>query len=345
MPKMFTFDPADYAATFAAQDYVHIPQGLTEEYYKIVWAQVEEYQRTHVLKNFAIGDKQQALYQFPQDQDYVGEFLRMAGGVSGYEPTELVISERHIKAYEADAVSYPLAHKDRHATELAIGFAVRVPKGSTLVLYPQDEREENPFNSSTEWRASIDPQRLPEVTLKDAQRIEIQDGPRDVMIFRGRSIWHMREHPAHTVMLYFKLNAFNSDPLGEDPRSPAWRSRTLKLLKDPDPEVALTIPILGRRVDYVQRRWNREWQEIAGVVLYGEKHFTIDAVEFAALRAMDGRRSLRDVAEAVAGKEQLAEVYHKVRRLAARGIVDLLPVPAPDSRRHGTIRKAALAGS
>src|SRR5262245_28067518 len=142
MPQMFNFDPADYADVFADQEYVHIPNGLSAHYYDVVRAQVEEYLRTQIMKNFAIGDKQQALYQFPDNHDYVGEFLRTVGGVCGFDPAQLVISERHIKAYEADAVPYPLPHKDRFATDLAVGFAVRVPQGSTLVLYPDDDRED-----------------------------------------------------------------------------------------------------------------------------------------------------------------------------------------------------------
>src|SRR4051812_15719237 len=73
MPPMFTFDPADHAPAFAAQEYVHIPNGLTEEYYAVVCGQVEEYLRTRLMKNFAIGDKQQALYQFPDGGDHVGQ--------------------------------------------------------------------------------------------------------------------------------------------------------------------------------------------------------------------------------------------------------------------------------
>src|SRR5262249_28130790 len=103
MKRMFTFDPSAYAAAFAAQEWVHIPQGLTEGYPAAACRQVEDNLRTSLMSNFAIGDKQQAMYQFPDDADYLGEFLGMVGGVCGLDPAKLVVSERHIKAYEAGA--------------------------------------------------------------------------------------------------------------------------------------------------------------------------------------------------------------------------------------------------
>ena len=121
--------------------------------------------RGELLSKFAVGDKQQAMYQFPDGRDYHAELVAAVAGVCGVEPAALVLSERHIKAYEATAVPDPPAHKDRFASEFAVGFSVRVPEGSTLVLYPRDERAVNPFNSSTELRASLRPDALPEKTL------------------------------------------------------------------------------------------------------------------------------------------------------------------------------------
>src|SRR5262245_14767880 len=114
MKRMFTFDPSRYAATFAAQEWVHIPQGLSEGYFAAACRQVEDSLRTSLMKDFAIGDKQQAMYQFPDD-DHLGEFFSVVGGVCGLDPARLVLSERHIKAYEAGAAPDPLPHKDRCA--------------------------------------------------------------------------------------------------------------------------------------------------------------------------------------------------------------------------------------
>ena len=328
MTAMFAFQPQKYAAAFAKEGFVHIRQGLAAEFYQVLARQVDDYLAGDLLADFAIGDKQQALYEFPGGADYHGELVDAVGGVCGVEPGRLVLSERHIKAYEAKAIPDPLAHKDRFASEFAVGFAVRVAPGSTLALYPYEEQDVNPFNSSTELRASLRPECLPETTLRSARRVSIMDAPGDVIIFRGRSMWHLRSRPAGTVMLYLKLNSYNCDPLGEDPASTAVRIHTTEALALPDAEMAHMIPLLGRRVDYVQRRYNRDWQEVAGVVLWGQRHFTIDQEELRILQALDGRRSVEKMIEALdlpIGREACAA---KLRSLAARGVIDLVSAHA-----------------
>ena len=89
-------------------------------------------------------------------------------------------------------------------------------------------------------------------------------------------------------MVYFKLNAYHCDPLGEDPRTAEYEERARFLASQPDEQVGQAIPVLARRVDYIHRRYNRHWQEVIGVVLWGERHFTIDEQELEALKAMDG---------------------------------------------------------
>jgi hypothetical protein len=261
--------------------------------------------------------------------------------VCGLDPTSLVLSERHIKAYEPKAIPDPLAHKDRFASEVSVGFSVKVPEGSTLVLYPYDELDVNPFNSSTELRASLKPEDLPEVTLKNGRRIAINDRPRDVIMFRGNAIWHLRSKPAGTVMLYLKLNSFNCDPLGEDPATTAFRKRTQDLLTQADAHFEAMVPLLGRRLDYVQRRCNRDWKEVIGVILWGERHFSIDEDDLRALQAVDGRRTVRDIVEAMNDELSWNVRSGKLRYLAARGAIDLVPVKvAGNGAAHQTREKA-----
>jgi hypothetical protein len=128
-------------------------------------------------------------------------------------------------------------------------------------------------------------------------------------------------------MLYFKLNALNCDPLGEDRRTPEFARRTQAALELDDGQLARLVPMVGRRVDFIHRLYNRDWREIIGVVLWGEKHFTIDEDELAMLRAMDGRRTVGDVAAVTgAGGTNGDSALSKVRRLARRGVIDLLQV-------------------
>ena len=319
--KMFNFDPAQYAEQFAREGYVHIRGGVTEDFYRKAVEQVELNMRTKLMKEFAIGDKQQAMYEFPGDgADYTREACEAVGGVCGLNPQDMVLSERHIKAYDATAAAEPNAHKDRFASQISVGLSIHVKEGSTLVLYPYDELDINPFNTSVQLRASLSPDRYPEPALKRGKRVEIKDAARDVIMFRGHKFWHLRANPALTTMLYLKLNAFNCDPLGEDPRTEAFRQRTQAAADLADELLEKAVPMIGRRVDYIHRHYNRDWKEVLGVVLWGEKHFTIDEDELKMLQACDGKRTVGSVA---AEARDRAAMLQKVRRLAKRGVLDL----------------------
>jgi hypothetical protein len=324
--KMFCFDPAKYAAHFAREGYVHIPQGVTEQFFAKMVRQVEENMKSKTMKEFAIGDKQQAMYEFPDDgSDYATELCKAVGAVCGLDGDKIVLSERHVKAYDASAAAEPHAHKDRFASQISVGLSVHVKEGSTLVLYPYDENEVNPFNRSVDLRASLSQDQYPEPRLKKARRVEIKDAARDVIMFRGHSIWHLRANPALTTMLYFKVNAFNCDPLGEDRRTAEFKQRSTSAADGAnDAQLETMVPLIGRRVDYMHTHYSRDWQEIPGVVLWGEKHFSIDPDEMRFLRAIDGKRTVGEIARGVAnGGGDAASMLAKVRRIARRGVIDL----------------------
>src|SRR6185437_6789212 len=335
MTQMFTFDASDYAKIFAEQDYVCIPQGLTEAAFERLSKQVNDYIDAKRMPEFARGNKQQSLYDFPRDNDFYDQFVQAMATLAGLDPEKLVISERHIKAYEADAVPNPMPHKDRLATELSVGFTIRNPKNSTLVLYPHTDRRVNPFQSWAELRAALPPEKLPAEVLKNAPRIAFQDQPRDVIAFRGNETWHLREGGADTIMLYFKINAFHSDPLGEDPRTEAFSKQTQQFAALPDRDLADLVPILARRIDYIHRRYNCLWQEQLGVVLAGKMHFDIDEQELQLLRAIDGKRPIRALLSPSVEASEYTALLHKLRHLAQQGIIDLLP-PKTVSDANGT---------
>lgn len=323
--RLFTFNPAEYADAYAREGYVHIKSGVSKEFYERMSKQVNEYISTRVMKEFAIGDKQQAMYEFPSDGEYVEQLLQSVGAVCGLDPQTLVMSERHIKAYESGADPEPHAHKDRFASEVSVGISVHVREGSTLVLYPYDELDVNPFNASTLLRASLSTDRHPEPRLKHARRVEINDSPGDVIMFRGHKIWHLRSNPANTTMLYLKLNSMNCDPLGEDPRTAVIRQETQKIVGCPDDQLLQLIALIGRRVDYMHKFYDRLWQEVPGVVLWGEKHYTLDDDEFRSLKLMNGRRTVEEIITELGLNGNKAAIVSKIRKLALRGVVDLLP--------------------
>ena len=83
------------------------------------------------------------------------------------------------------------------------------------------------------------------------------------------------------------------------------------------------IPRIGRRVDHFHKFYNRDWREIPGVVLFNEKHFSLDQDEFKMVQAMDGKK---DVAAIVRASEttDFAAGLGKIRRMARRGVIDLI---------------------
>ncbi len=320
--RMFNFSARDYAVEFAKKGYVHIPNGLTKEFYDLLSAQVDNHLEANRLKEWAIGNKQQGLYHFPEGVDYYAEFMQAIGTVCGLDPKKLTLSERHIKAYEANANPNPLAHKDRYASEISVGLSVTVPPGSRLVLYPKDDVSVNTYNTSARLRASFTEDNTPEKLLKNATKVIIEDSPGDIVIFRGNAVWHLRENPANTTNLYLKLNSFNCDPLGEDPYTEIVRQQTLSLLKASDETLKQSVPLLGRRVDYVHRQLSRQWDETTEVVFWGDRTLPVGDSEFEALKHLDWNNNVGGVIQKMNGKGE-AHGIQAIRRLASLGAVDL----------------------
>src|SRR2546428_12885590 len=91
--RMFTFDPADYAEAYATKGFVHIKSGLTREYLQsVIQAAEENMKAEQLMKQFAIGDKQQAKYELPST-DHYEELRQTVGRVMGAEPNDLILSE------------------------------------------------------------------------------------------------------------------------------------------------------------------------------------------------------------------------------------------------------------
>lgn len=327
---MFSFDPAPHNAALKRDGYVHIRGGLTDEFRSLVTAQVENFIREKRIENLRLGDKLQALYEFPSDgagsqEPYLRQFFEGIGGVAGIDPGRLVVSERHIKNYETGADPRPLAHKDRFPTKLSVGFALKVPAGSTLVLYPQTDVGSNPFNSSAEYRGSFTPDRTPEHRLEGAKSVEIQDRPGDLIVFYGSRIWHLRRQAADTIMLYFKMNDFNSDPLGEDPYTSRVTAATRERAERDDATLSTLYPMIGRSVESLRRHIDRDWNEYPGVVVAGHGFVGVESEELPLLKMADGTHRIGEIVSQGASGPQLLQ---SARRLALCGVLDLFDKPA-----------------
>jgi hypothetical protein len=318
--KLFAFDPMDYREVYARRGWVHIPGGLTPEFFSLLDRQVGETLGQSSLPEFQLGGKQQALYEFPAGGNYLEELRSGVGTVTGLDASQLVLAERHIKAYEADAECEPSPHKDRFASQVSVGFSVRIPEASRLVLYPTSDVSVNPYHSWAELRAAFPAERSPERILSGAEAISISDRPGDVVMFRGNALWHKRSNPANAIVLYLKLNGTNCDTLGEDPGSAQRRAETLILAERGDLELLSLVPELGRAMLRVERRSSRDWQESIHVCVAGAPPIEIDETELAILRAADGRTPVALFPKQPPLRSVLCE---HVRRLARIGAIDL----------------------
>jgi len=182
--RIFDFDPADHRADYEANGWVHIPRGVTAEFHELLLDYAREELGEHMLEGFAIkGKKEQSLFEFPEGVDYPDETFDVIAALCGLNRATMTLSERHIQAYEASAAPEPPAHKDRFPSQVSVGLSITIPEDSRLVLYPYDHRALNPYNTSAGFRRSLQPEELPEVALRDAREVEIDDHDRDVVVF------------------------------------------------------------------------------------------------------------------------------------------------------------------
>jgi hypothetical protein len=268
--KIFDFDPNDYVDTYSSQEWVHIREGVSEEFHQVLLQYASDERNKHLLSDWAKGNKEQSLFDFPVDVDYPNELFDTVAQVCGLNRAGMTLSERHIKSYEADAAPEPQAHKDRFPSQVSVGLSIEIPDESTLVLYPEEHRGVNVFNKASDFSASLQPDELPEVVLKTAREVELNDHGRDVVMFAGSSMWHLRRRAARSLNLYLKFNDFGCDPLGEDPRTAELRSRTLSALGSSNGhDLDALTPALSRRFDTMARVYLRNGQELLQAELFG----------------------------------------------------------------------------
>jgi hypothetical protein len=322
--RVFAFDPADFREQYAEQGWLHIQQGVTPEFSEALKDFADREFGSHQVEGRAIaGAKTQALYEFPEGA--LDEVFDVVAATCGLERATMTLSERHVKWYDADADPNPNAHKDRLASQVSMGISIEVPEGSHLVLYPEVDVGVNPYNVSGALPKSLDPAQRPEVLLRDVKGLEIHDQPGDVMMFRGSAMWHLRRRPAGAKNLYLKLNDFNSDPLGEDPMTPARREATLDAVRRSEAAPDGTRVLLGRRMDSVARIYTRNGEEILQADVWGEDPVELTEQQLRAIRALDRSQTLGALVQELARNGIGAdEARADLVALAQRGVLDLI---------------------
>lgn len=322
--KVFEFTPGDYRSSYTRDGWVRIKEGVDPSFFAFLQEFVTARTASGRLSAEGLaGEKDQFLFDFPAGVDYRRVLFDVLGSLTGLRSASMTLSERHVKVYSEGAAPFPSAHNDRLSSQIAVGISVEVPPGSHLVLYPRDDRYVNPF-LSTGLRDSLEPERLPDVVLDGALEVEVHDAPGDVIVFPGSSMWHLRRRSAGTVNLYLKFNEFDADPLGEDPSTAERRELTLRVLSASSHALFSTIPVVSRRFDSIVRTWSRpDWHESRSAVVWGQPPLSLAIAEESVLRSLGDGRPVSDlVAEARGMSREVAE--RAIRRLAARGVVDLL---------------------
>jgi hypothetical protein len=322
--KVFDFDPDDYADTYRDQGWVHIREGVSDEFHGVLQRYASDELGNHMLDGFAIkGKKEQSLFDFPSDVDFPNELFDIVAAVCGLDRATMTLSERHIQCYEANAAPEPPAHKDRFPSQVSVGLSIEIPEESTLVLYPFEHRGVNAFNMSADFRESLQPDELPEVVLQTAREVELNDRARDVVMFEGSSTWHLRRRAARSLNLYLKFNDFGCDPLGEDPSTAELHRATSAALAAGDGQLDALTPVLSRRLDSMSRIYLRNGRETLQAALFGDPAFGVTELQFEALRSIDGHQTVAGVVAQLAVQADPGEVRAALVYLADRGAIDL----------------------
>ena len=213
---MFLFDPGNHHEEFSSKGYVHLKNILSEDFR----AFLDEFYMRSLLNHekekddWKIrGKKRQYLFDFPSGQ-LAQEFRSAMASLTGIDPEDFTISERHLKVYDGEAAPWPAPHKDRAASEISIGLPVHIPAGSTACLFPQLQFGPNVEEKAIFLTDSDYPDLSHIYQMEEAVMLNEQVG--DIIAFLGSSIFHERVRAADTAILYIKVNGSRRDPLGEN---------------------------------------------------------------------------------------------------------------------------------
>jgi len=327
--QVFAFEPADYRDAFERQGWVHIPGGITPEFLGAVRRFISgSFDDTRIASRSIPGKKEQSLFEFPGSGDYERELFDVICALTGLERATMTLSERHINGYDSQANPDPVPHKDRYASQISVGLSIEIPAASQLVLYPYDHLELNPFNTATELYESLAADEKPEIVMRSARQVVIDDQPGDIVAFHGNKTWHLRRNSANSYNLYLKFNDFDCDPLGEDSKTPLRREATLSALERDD--IGSLYPVLSRRLDSVaQVHARHEWMETSvRAKLWGLDEVSLTPSQFRVLQSLTGDRDVDSLSDdALVAAQRDMDAVAAVRSMAQAGVVDLLTAP------------------
>lgn len=326
--RVFQFDPSEYAASYARDGYVKIQAGVSPAFLAFVLKEAHDLvEEQKSLKDWEFkGKKQQFLFSFPRESDYPDGVHEHVAAVTGLLLHDLTLCERHIKVYDETAVANPPPHKDRVASEVAVGIPIVVPEGSELILYPSTDVSPNPYNTTALHRSSLDEHEFPENKLKGISPVSVDVQPGDVIMFRGSAIWHERVNSANTATLYLKFNGMRLDPLGEDRSTMAQRQQSLELLSSlTDAQLLASAIEVSPRLERISRHYTRlYWKEVIQAYVGGEQEITLTERDLQIFRNVEGGRTVAGTLRRIGVSDsELPDALSATRRLIARGGIDI----------------------
>lgn len=325
---MFKFAPLAYANDLKNQGYVHIKDGVTPEFFEFARSQAAQFQSKQSLPEWEIKEKkQQCLFEFPEDGQCFALMLETLAVLFGLDLGRMTIAERHIKFYDKNAPSHPAPHKDRLASQIAVGIPLEVCEESRLVLYPTRSRSINPFMSAITAQDGLDTENVLTGLILGSNCVAIDTRPGDVIVFHGSSLYHERLSAAGSVMLYFKFNDMRLDPIAEDPATLAQRQKSLEiLLKKSDIELLDSRVEVSPRLHRVSRHYTRlYWKELLQAYIWGEREFVISESDLGIfIKIADGCTVRNLLVHLGLPEVHFTDHVPQIRRLGKLGGIDFL---------------------
>ncbi len=316
--NIFTYNPQDYVDKYVKNGYVLVKNGIDLDFLEVAKAQAaKQEENSKDLENWHFkGKKRQYLYDF-EEWDFYGSGFETMAKTARLPMEKFKLCERHIKVYESEAKNHVPPHKDRVAAELTVGLPLVIPEGSHVVLWPENLLDVNPLNSTALYRASLDEEDLPENILQGIEPVRIYAEPGDVLLFRGNSIYHERELPANTSVLYLKFNAMDLDPIGEDPSTVTQQETSQSLLASNDDQFLEHIVKVSPKLERISRHYTRlYWKEVIQVYVGGEKEFTISELELEAIKKADVNKSVKELIVSLGvSRSECLQYVPMIRRL------------------------------
>lgn len=324
---VFTFDANEAVRDFQSSGLVHAKSGVSADFLEYARPQQDAFEQGDGSKvSFREMD-----FALPDLDETLQRIFDVVATVGRLDRARMTLAECQLKGYFESTPSAPTLHKDRLASEIAIGIPLRTAPESRFVAYPDRELEANPFSSSREWHRSLDPARFPQVLFDGVPPLELDVRPGAAVLFRGSRIYHGRSHGAGSTVLYLKLNALRLDPHGVDPSTRRHRKSSVLLFdRLTNDEWFDAVVDVSPRLTEMRRVYTRDgWQEIVLAVIHGERDLRLSEIELRIVRALPGPTPVRTALRR-AGVSDGEQSIGAIRRLVRFGVLDLIEPSADE---------------